>query len=123
MQKKIEQRERIYINSGKGQERTRIVIEGVKPELDGGRFSIKRIIGDRIVVEADIFADGHDVLSAALLYRKESDTEWIESPMELLSNDRWRASFVVSKLGRYLYTIEAWPNRFKTWQQDIVRKD
>ncbi len=122
MQQKIEQRERIYINSGKGQERTRIVIEGVKPELDGGRFSIKRIIGDRIVVEADIFADGHDILSAALLYRKESDTEWIEDPMELLSNDRWRASFVVPRPGRYLYTIEAWPNRFKTWQQDIVRK-
>jgi len=104
------------------EERTRIVIEGVKPEIDGGRFPIKRIIGDKVIVEADIFADGHDVLSAALLYRKESDRRWIEVPMEFLANDRWRGSFVVSELGRYRYTLIAWVERFKTWQQDMVKK-
>ncbi|MFC1939471.1 alpha-1,4-glucan--maltose-1-phosphate maltosyltransferase [Chloroflexota bacterium] len=102
--------------------RTRIVIEGITPEIDGGRFPIKRIVSDKVVVEADIFADGHDVLSAALLYHKESDPNWTEVPMEFLVNDRWRGSFVVSELGRYLFTISAWVDRFKTWQQNMVKK-
>jgi len=100
----------------------RIVIEGVNPEIDSGRFPIKRIIGDQVVVEADIFADGHDVLSAALLYRKEGDRNWIEVPMELLVNDRWRGSFAVTELGHYRYTLIAWVDRFKTWQKDMVKK-
>jgi len=102
--------------------RTRIVVEGVIPQIDGGRFPIKRIIGDKVVVEADIFADGHDVLSAVLLYRKESDPNWTEVPMEFLVNDHWRGSFVVSELGRYLCTFIAWVDRFKTWQQDMGKK-
>ena len=93
--------------------RTRIVIEGVTPEIDGGRFPIKRIVGDRVVIEVDIFADGHDVLSSLLLYRTEDDPNWSSVPMELLVNDRWRGSFVVTKLGRYRYTLTAWVNRFK----------
>ena len=102
--------------------RTRIVIEGVQPEINGGLFPIKRVISDKVIVEADIFADGHDVLSAILLYRKESDRNWIEAPMELLVNDRWRGSFTVTELGRYRYTFIAWVDRFKTWQQDMVKK-
>jgi starch synthase (maltosyl-transferring) len=102
--------------------RTRIVIEGVKPEIDGGRFPVKRITGDKVVVEADIFADGHDALSATLLYRKEDDRRWIEVPMEFLANDRWRGSFVVSELRRYRYTLAASVDGFKTWQQDMVKR-
>ena len=105
-----------------GESRTRVVIEAVKPEIDGGRFPIKRIIGDTVVVEADIFADGHDFLSATLLYRKESDPNWIEVPMEFLVNDRWRGSFIVTKLGRYRYTLIAWVDRFKSWRQNLAKK-
>ena len=82
--------------------RSRVIIEGVTPEIDAGRFPIKRIIGEETVVEADILADGHDALSCALLYRKESDADWTEIPMEALGNDRWRASFTVQEMGRYL---------------------
>jgi len=102
--------------------RTRIVIEGVKPEIDGGQFPLKRIVGDKVVVEADIFADGHDVISAALLYHQESDPGWIEVPMEFLVNDRWRGSFVVNQMGCYRYTFIAWVDQFKTWQQDTAKK-
>ncbi|MFC1956879.1 maltotransferase domain-containing protein [Chloroflexota bacterium] len=102
--------------------RTRIVIEGVTPEIDGSRFPIKRIVGDRVVVEADIFADGHDVLSPLLLYRKEETPNWTEVPMEFLVNDRWRGSFVVTELGRYQYTLTAWVDRFKTWRQDMLKR-
>jgi len=102
--------------------RVRVVIEAVEPEIDGGRFPIKRVIGEEVVVEADIFADGHDALSALLLYRKENDPHWTEIPMELLVNDRWRGSFVVAEIGRYRYTIVAWVNRFKSWQQNLAKK-
>ncbi len=94
----------------------------MKPEIDGGRFPIKRITGDQVVIEADIFADGHDVLSCLLLYRKEDDPNWTEIPMEFLVNDRWCGSFMVTELGQYRYTITAWVDRFETWRQDMLKK-
>ena len=100
----------------------RVIIEGLNPEIDGGRFPIKRVIGERVVVEADIFADGHDSISALLLYRNENNPGWSETPMELLVNDRWRGSFVVAELGCYLYTILAWVDLFKSWRRDLARK-
>ena len=100
----------------------RVIIEGVKPEIDGGRFPIKRVVEERVIVEADIFADGHDTITALLLYRREGVPNWIETRMEFLMNDRWRGSFVVTELGRYLYTIMAWVDRFKSWRQDFQKR-
>jgi len=102
--------------------RERVIIEGVKPEIDGGRFPIKRTVGEKVVVEADIFAEGHDVLSGVLRYRHEADEHWSEIPLEFLANDRWRAECVVARLGRYRYTLEAWVDRFQTWRRDLARK-
>jgi starch synthase (maltosyl-transferring) len=101
---------------------TRVIIEGLSPEIDGGRFPIKRVIGEKVVVEADIFVDGYDSISALLLYRKEDDREWAETPMEPLINDRWRGSFAVNELGRYRYTIMAWVDQFKSWRKDLAKK-
>jgi starch synthase (maltosyl-transferring) len=101
---------------------TRVVIEEIKPEIDDGRFPIKRVIAEKVVVEADIFADGHDVISALLLYRKENDPEWAETPMKLLVNDHWRGSFVVTELGRYRYTVLAWVDQFRSWRRDLTKK-
>jgi starch synthase (maltosyl-transferring) len=101
---------------------TRVVIEGLRPEINGGRLPIKRVIGESVVVEADIFADGYDAISALLLYRKEDDPKWSETPMELLVNDHWRGSFVVDELGRYRYTIAAWVDQFRSWRQDLLKK-
>ncbi len=100
----------------------RVIIEGLKPEINGGHFPIKRVIGESVFVEADIFADGHDSISALLLYRKEDKPEWSETPVEPLVNDRWRGSFVVAELGRYRYTILAWVDLFKSWRRDLSRK-
>ena len=102
--------------------RNRVIIEGVKPEIDAGRFPIKRILGDEVVVEADILADGHDALSCVLLYRKEGDATWSEVAMEALGNDRWQASFTVKELGRYHYTVQGWVDRFKTWSRDLTKR-
>ena len=100
----------------------RVIIEGLEPEIDGGRFPIKRVIGESVVVEADIFADGHDAISASLLYRKEDDSTWAETPMEPLVNDHWRGSFVVAELGQYHYTVLAWVDQFKSWRRDLTKK-
>jgi starch synthase (maltosyl-transferring) len=102
--------------------RKRVVIEAVSPEIDGGRFPAKRIIGDEMVVEADIFSDGHDVLSALLLYCEAGEKEWTIEPMRLVNNDRWQGTFIVEKPGYYLYTITAWVDEFKTWRSDFQKR-
>src|SRR5688572_28040566 len=102
--------------------RQRVVIEGVKPQVHAGRFAIKRTVGEQVVVEADVFADGHDALSAVLLYRREADADWTEMPMVPLVNDRWRGAFRASQLGRYHYTVEGWVDRFKTWARDLAKR-
>ncbi|MGN2392545.1 alpha-1,4-glucan--maltose-1-phosphate maltosyltransferase [Pelomicrobium sp. G1] len=102
--------------------RVRAVIEGVRPEVDCGRFPIKRVVGERVVVEADAFADGHDVLACVLRYRHEAENEWHERAMKPLGNDRWRGSFPVERLGRYRYTVTAWVDPFLSWRHDFARR-
>lgn len=100
----------------------RVVIEGVTPEINDGRFPVKRVLGEDVVVEADIFADGHDMLSALLLYRADPTSQWHEVPLDPLGNDRWRGSFTVAQLGRYRYTLHAWVDHFRTWRQGMAKK-
>jgi starch synthase (maltosyl-transferring) len=102
--------------------RLRVIIENVRPEIDGGRFPIKRVVGEAVTVEADVFADGHDQLGCSLLYRHESDPEWKREPMAPLGNDRWRATFQVGTLGRYFYNVEGWTDRFRTWRGDLIKR-
>ncbi|MFB0505686.1 MAG: alpha-1,4-glucan--maltose-1-phosphate maltosyltransferase [Thermodesulfobacteriota bacterium] len=105
-----------------GNGRNRVIIEGVKPEIDGGRCPIKRTLGEQVVVEADIFTDSHDALSCVVLYRKNSETQWSEHPMDFLVNDRWRGEFAVTELGQYRYTVQAWVDHFKSWRQGLLKK-
>jgi starch synthase (maltosyl-transferring) len=102
--------------------RCRVVIEHVAPEIDAGRFPIKRTAGERVVVEADAFAEGHDELACVLLHRPAGDAEWSEAPMRPLVNDRWRGEFRVGEPGRYVYTLEGWVDHFHTWVRDLVRR-
>ncbi len=100
----------------------RVVIEGVEPLIDGGRFPIKRVVGESVTVEADVFADGHDRVETRLLFRAEAEVDWTEVPMESLGNDRWRGEFTVKEMGRYRYTIEGWISRFGTWRADLTKR-
>ena len=102
--------------------RRRVVIEGITPEIDGGRFPAKRTVGDLVRVEADIFVDGHDSIQALLLYRPERSETWSELPMQPLMNDRWFAEFTVTEVGRYRYSIQAWVDRFETWRRDLLKR-
>src|SRR6267154_6156462 len=97
-------------------------IEDVYPLIDGGRFAVKRIAGERIEVWADVYRDGHDVVAAALVWRRELDREWRRAPMTHDSNDRWSGSFVPDQPGRYVYAIEAWTDEFATWRRGFELK-
>jgi starch synthase (maltosyl-transferring) len=111
-------------------ERQRVVIEGVEPEIDCGRFPVKRVVGERVTVEADAFADGHDAVCCVLLWRSESAADpanpagaiWRETPMQPLGNDRWRGSFGVAEMGRYRYTLLGWVDHFRTWRRDLQKR-
>jgi starch synthase (maltosyl-transferring) len=129
----------------------RVWVEGIWPQIDGGAYPVKRTIGQRVVVEADLLADGHDRLAGALLYRRRERAEhaWREEPLTPIGaehvaepggpprsgpgpaampvpappvNDRWRASFVVDALGTWEYTITAWVDAWATWCWGLERK-
>jgi starch synthase (maltosyl-transferring) len=97
-------------------------IEDVYPRIDGGRFAVKRIVGERVEVWADIYRDGHDVVAAALIWRRAQDRQWRREPMSHESNDRWGGSFVPDAPGRYVYAIEAWTDEFATWRHGFELK-
>jgi starch synthase (maltosyl-transferring) len=99
----------------------RVIVDRITPEIDGGRFPIKRACGEPVVVEADVFADGHDVLTVRLCYR-HGEAAWSELPMEHLGNDHWRALFSTSQLGRYRYTVTGWIDHFATWRRNLAKK-
>jgi len=104
------------------QQQTRIVIENVLPQLDSGAFAIKRIIGQKVVVSADVFSDGHDVIACVVKYRNESDKNWREVRMRPMENDSWVAEFTVEKQGFYTYYVEGWVDYALNWQHGTERK-
>jgi starch synthase (maltosyl-transferring) len=101
---------------------TRVAIENVSPELDDGRYPVKRIVGDSVEVQADILRDGHDKLAAVVLYRRADEASWREAPMLHVDNDRWGGSFTVGDNARYRYTILAWMDRFESWCDEVAKK-
>ncbi len=99
-----------------------IVIESVVPEIDGGKFPVKCVVNEPLTVEADIFKDGHDVIGACLQFRKKSEDSWREVPMAFFDNDRWGGTFVPTENTRYLYTLNAWVDRLRTWERHVEKK-
>jgi starch synthase (maltosyl-transferring) len=104
----------------------RIVIQYPSPAVDGGRYPVKRCIGDRIDVQADVFRDGHDLLRAVIRYRPPGGRRWNEAVMQRidarLDGVRWAGSFDVTATGRWQYTIQAWTDVFGTWRDELARK-
>ena len=101
---------------------SRVEIQHVRPEIDCGRFPAKRTLGDEVTVTATIFADGHDVLRAALRVRPPGARRWEETPLEPLGNDLWQATFEADRLGVWQYTIVAWIDRLASWRWELERK-
>lgn len=100
----------------------RLAIEKITPTVDEGRFVVKRVVGEMLQVEADIFGDGHDPLAAALLYRCADDEDWQEVPMQLVLNDRWRAEFPLKRMGRHEFAVEGWKNPFQIFRYEFTKK-
>jgi starch synthase (maltosyl-transferring) len=104
----------------------RIVIQYPTPSVDGGRYPVKRCVGDRVTVQADVFRDGHDLIRAVVRYRASQDSSWQEAELRRLDAHlggvRWTGSFDVDRPGRWEYTIEAWTDVFGTWRDELRRK-
>jgi starch synthase (maltosyl-transferring) len=102
--------------------RKRVIIEGITPQVDCGRFAAKRTVGDEVRVGADVFTDGHDAISASVLAHREGSDEWTEIHMKPLVNDRWEAAFRVGELGRYGFKVQGWVDHFETWRRDLLKR-
>ena len=100
----------------------RFLVEEIYPSVDGGRFPVKRVAGEPVDVWVDVLCEGHDVLAAALLWRKESSEPWQREPMRLDVNDRWHGRFTPPEPGWYLFAVEAWTERFATWRKEFLLK-
>ena len=98
-----------------------VMIENVQPLIDCGRYPIKRTVGEDLVVEADIFKDGHDVVAAVLKWRV-GKRGWRQTPMVFVDNDRWRGVCTLYDEAIYEYTVEAWTDTFRSWQQEFAKK-
>jgi len=100
-----------------------LTIECVSPELDGGRYAVKRVIGDTVWAGADIFKEGHDLLAARAMYKGPGDTGWSATPLAFdFDNDRWFGSFEIDRVGLWRFTIEAWTDAFGTWRSELRKK-
>ena len=102
--------------------RRSIIIERIAPELDGGRYPVKRVVGDQLLVTADIFADGHDLLDAAILIRADDEPSWRRAPMRPIDNDRWSGHVELLRNRRHAYAVEAWRDAFGSWREGLRKK-
>jgi starch synthase (maltosyl-transferring) len=100
----------------------RLAIEAITPKVEQGQFPVRRVMGETVVVEADIIADGHDKIAAEVLWRGADQVDWQRSPMRLMANDRWQGSFTLSRIGRYVFAILAWKDEFATFVDEITKK-
>ncbi len=92
--------------------------------MDGGRYAAKRLVGDRCAIGADIYKDGHDILAARVRYRGPGDAEWRFAPLETdtTMNDRWEGEILLDRIGRWVFTVEAWTDLFATWRSELRKK-
>ncbi len=102
--------------------RKRVVIESVKPQVDCGRYAVRRFLGDRVTVSVAMFGDGHDHVAGRLLFRPEREQSWRSVPLVSEGNDIWSASFVVDALGVWLYAVEGWIDHLGTWCADFAKR-
>ena len=102
--------------------RRRVVIEEVQPEVNGGRYPAKRVVGDHVRVTAAVFSDGHDHVGARLLYRHSDEKDFRSVSFTALPNDMWTARFTVDRLGLWYFTVDGWVDHFDTWVSDLAKR-
>ncbi|WP_347302892.1 alpha-1,4-glucan--maltose-1-phosphate maltosyltransferase [Croceibacterium sp. TMG7-5b_MA50] len=100
----------------------RLVLEGIEPSVEGGAFAVKRVVGEEVAVTAILFGDGHEQLAAELLWRAGDGDAWQRAPMQQLPNDRWSARFPLQRMGRHLFAVEGWLDRWGGFRRDFRKK-
>ena len=100
----------------------RIALERLTPTVDGGAFPVKRVVGETITVEVDVITDGHDIVTAELLWKATDEKSWTRMPLKALGNDRWQGVFTPSRIGRHLFTVEAWRDDYASLAHEIEVK-
>jgi starch synthase (maltosyl-transferring) len=100
----------------------RLVVETVSPSVDDGRYPVKRIVGDWVNVEVDAYGEGHDRIAVELRWRAIDENEWHEARMRPLGNDRWAGEFQLQRVGRYVFTVEAWRDEFAIFRYGLGKK-
>ena len=104
----------------KGQ--SRVIIENVQPQVEGGLYPAKRTVGETVEVTADIFGDGHDHIRAHLLFKKSGEKKWQSKEFKAIGNDLWSAAFKVTEKGTYVFTVQAWVDHLETWYDGFKKK-
>jgi starch synthase (maltosyl-transferring) len=100
----------------------RIAIEAITPQVDDGRYPVRRQVGDLVTIEADLLADGHDRLAGEVLVRPADVEEARAYKLTLVANDRWRAQVPLERMGRYVYTVSAWRDAFASFVHEVQAK-
>ncbi len=100
----------------------RVIINAVQPQIDCGRYPVKRILGEKVDVKAHVLVDGHDLIQASVLFKAGKSRKWQESQMQENSNDEWSGEFGIDKQVDYTYKIQAWVDYSLNWQHGISRK-
>jgi starch synthase (maltosyl-transferring) len=105
---------------------SRVVVEPVRPVVDCGAFAAKASVGEPLTIHADVFADGHDVVAAALRWRRVTAdggrSPWQETALTSIGNDRFEATMTPQDLGRMEYDVVGWIDHLETWRRDTVKK-
>jgi starch synthase (maltosyl-transferring) len=98
------------------------VIEDVSPQVDGGQFAVKRVVGEDVAVSAACYAHGHERVACAVRYRGPGDGDWREAAMEPLGNDLWTATFAVDRMGEWQYSVCCWIDHLGAWREGFARR-
>jgi len=100
----------------------RVAIESVSPAVDDGAHPMKCTVHERITVQADLLMDGHDRIAGEVRWRAADEANWKRTPLKLLSNDRWQASFRPRRIGPHEFQVAAWFDVWQTYHHDLEVK-
>jgi starch synthase (maltosyl-transferring) len=112
----------VFLKNYQKNGRSRVIIENISPQVDGGRYPAKRTVGEIVEVHADVYSDGHDHVTPVLLHRRKGEKKWKESAMCFLENDRWTGTFEVSETGKFEFAVKAFINHVETWIDALKKR-
>ncbi|MDM4718307.1 alpha-1,4-glucan--maltose-1-phosphate maltosyltransferase [Micromonospora sp. WMMA1363] len=102
----------------------RFPIEDVSPVVSCGRYPAKAVVGELIPVSARAYREGHDALGCNVVWlgpdgRARPFTRM--RPGEP-GHDRWHAAIRPDAVGEWAFTVEAFADPYRTWQNAVTKK-